>query len=619
MADTTLSRKDRRAKIAKASKIYGIKGQESLDLHEAYRALNQNDVKRAVQLAHPITKSHPKSVHAWVVMGGAALAQREGKTAQAFFQRALDFAPSDSGALVGLAKAFVLQADPYEAVNTAEQAFAAGADEIGLARLYAELMSEMGRSQAATDVLAPVALRLEDPTLCIRLADLLCDLDETRRAADWLERAWRIDPEVEAHRIARLRALVYLRKLDQANELADELLADSSVQDRDTVIVYKVMILRTTNRPEEALKVAEDHEFASPARDSEMRGVMANILQDIGRSDEADGAYLEGIHAGGTNLKIAKAYGVYLMRRGEYKDGATYYAERFEKGQRGHVPYENSAPENLEQVKHLRLIGEQGIGDQLALLSLLRLAPVELDKIEVSLVSDKRFVKALADNSFGFSVVDKKDFLAQPQVLARNELVYIGDLARYLDANNTERKQGAWVKPDAARLKHLRDKYLGLANGAPIIGAAWTSGSILGHLRSVTLQDLLTAVPEGALVVNLQYGDRTADIAAARKARPDLTILDDPEVDQMTDLAGFFAQIAAMDRVLSIDNTTVHACGVLGHPDTHVLVPTGSECMWYWGETESRDPWYGNLNLYRQTVLGEWEEPLSKLRQAVCP
>ena len=76
MTDTALSRKDRRVMIAKAAKAYGIKGQESLDLHEAYQALGQNNVMKAVQLAHPITLSHPKSVHAWIVMGGAALAQR---------------------------------------------------------------------------------------------------------------------------------------------------------------------------------------------------------------------------------------------------------------------------------------------------------------------------------------------------------------------------------------------------------------------------------------------------------------------------------------------------------------------------------------------------------------
>ena len=148
---------------------------------------------------------------------------------------------------------------------------------------------------------------------------------------------------------------------------------------------------------------------------------------------------------------------------------------------------------------------------------------------------------------------------------------------------------------------------------------AWASGSMLGHLRSVSLMDILSAVPDGALVVNLQYGDRKAEIEAARRARPDVSILDDPEVNQMTDLAGFFAQVAVMDRVLTIDNTTAHTCGAIGHPDTHVLVPTGSECMWYWGLTEARDPWYGNLNLYRQTKLGVWDHPLSLMKNAVCP
>ena len=43
-----LSRKDRRVQIAKAAKIYGIKGQESLDLHEAFNALARGEVMRAV-------------------------------------------------------------------------------------------------------------------------------------------------------------------------------------------------------------------------------------------------------------------------------------------------------------------------------------------------------------------------------------------------------------------------------------------------------------------------------------------------------------------------------------------------------------------------------------------
>lgn len=619
MADQALSRKDRRAKIAVASKAYGIKGQESLDLHEAYKALGQNDVVRAVQLAHPITRSHPKSVHAWNVMGGAALAQREGTTAQAFFERALDFAPNDSSALVGLSKAYVLQAKPEEATRTAGRAFQAGADEKGLVDLYLSLMHQMGRVQVASEMVEGAVLRLDDTNIYLKLADMLAEIDENVRAAIWLDKAWRKDRTSEAARIGRLRGLIYVRRLDAAEEQANELLADAEVKDKDTVVLYKALILRITNRPEEALELVETHEFENADRYAEMRGVTANILQDLGRYDEVDDAYMEGMHVTGAKLKVAKAYGAYLMRADDFTRGPEYFADRMPESQRRFIPYENSAPENLSSLSQLYVIGEQGVGDQLALLSLLRLAPVDLSKVPVRFVAEDRFVKALAGNAYGMEIIDRKDFTAHPHSVGPSDMMYLGDLVRYVDPANHAAHQGPWLSPDAARMQHLRTKYERLANGGPIIGAAWASGSMVGHLRSVTLMDILSCVPDGALVVNLQYGDCKAEIEAARIARPEVSILDDPEVDQMTDLAGFFAQIGAMDRVLTIDNTTAHACGALGHPDTHVLIPTGSECMWYYGLTADRDPWYGNLALYRQKVLGDWSAPLSLLKKTVCP
>lgn len=619
MAETALSRKDRRARIAKASKIYGIKGSESLDLHEAYKALNQNNVLRAVQLAHPITKSHPKSVHAWVVMGGAALAQREGDTAAAFFQRALDFAPSEPSALVGLAKAYVLQVKPEEATRTAARAFAAGADEKGLLVLYMELMRQMGRIQAAVDVVQPVIAKQDDAELSMKLADMLTDIEETGKAAVWLEKAWKLKPEEEGYRIARLRALIYTGRLDPAIALADELLADDATKDRDTVVLYKVLALRISNQPEVALDLAEAHEFTNPDRYAEIRGIVANILQDIGRSDEADDAYLEGMHVTGAKLKVSKAYGAFLMRKGDFTRGPEFFKDRFEKRQRSYIPYENSDPDNLKALEQLFLIGEQGVGDQLALLGLLRLAPVDLGKTKVTLATDARFIKALEGNAYGFEVMDRNVFTSEPREMKAKEMMYIGDLTRFIDPADRAAHQKPWVTPNATRMQHLRSKYEALAKGGPIIGAAWASGSMLGHLRSVSLMDIVSAVPEGALVVNLQYGDRTSEIEAAQRARPDITILDDPEVDQMADLATFFAQVAAMDRILTIDNTTAHVAGAIGHDDTHVLIPTGSECMWYWGNEGDIDPWYGNLKLYRQAKLGQWDQPLSMMKTAVCP
>ena len=53
----------------------------------------------------------------------------------------------------------------------------------------------------------------------------------------------------------------------------------------------------------------------------------------------------------------------------------------------------------------------------------------------------------------------------------------------------------------------------------------------------------------------------------------------------------------------------------VGHKGTHVLIPEGAENMWYWGRTGSgTDPWYGTLNLPRQSEPGDWAAPLAAIR-----
>ncbi|MGI3170954.1 hypothetical protein ACRARG_17515 [Pseudooceanicola sp. C21-150M6] len=616
MSETALSRKDRRARQAKASKLYGISGPEALEIHQAYRALNAGDVMQAVQLAHPVALSKPKSEHGWIVLGGAALARREGKTAEAFFARATELNPKESGSLVGLAKAYVLQADPYKAVAAAEKAFGAGADERGLILIYLDLMTQMGRVHTAVDVLGPVVSRLEDAELSLFLADACISIGETKPAADWLNRTWKIDPKPAAHGIAHLRALIYQGRAKEAETFGRELLAEPGFESRDAAIVYLSVVLRLLRRPQDALDLARSHEFTDAENLAEIRGVMANIHQDLGLLDEAEGLFLEAVHIAGRRPGIAKAFGVFLMGRGEFQRGAEYYAERITEGQRNYFRYENSEPENLRGLETLYLIGEQGIGDQLAFLSLLRLAPIDFAKTKIRFVSDGRFEAALKQNVYGLEAVDRHEFEQLGLIPKANELVHIGDFARYIDGTKRSDHHGATVTPDADLVAEIRSKYEGLAQGAPIYGVAWTSGAMMGHLRAVTLEQILDAVPQGAFVVNLQYGDRTSELTAARRARPDLTILDDADIDQMADLAGFFAQVAALDRVVTIDNTTAHVCGAIGHPDTHVLIPTGTPCIWYWSNEGERDPWYGNLNLYRQSRIDDWTDPLNRLKSA---
>lgn len=609
MPSTTLSRKERRSRIARAAKLYGIKGEESLALHEAYRALAQGQTVEALKLAHPVSQSHPGNVHPWIILGGAALDQREGNTALAFFRQAERIAPKDPVVLGGIAKAHVLEADVENAVLQMERAFDAGNEDAGLATLYLSLMTGLGRRLRAAEVLKPVARRLQDAGLCHRLADLLLEADEPGAAVPWFDKAWKLDPAPEAHRIGRLLSLILSRQFEAADAMAQELM--ETVEKRDDVVSMTLMNLRLSGRYDEALELAEAHEFTNPTAYAQSRGVVANIQQDLGRNSEAEAAYLEAIHVTGSGGKIAKAFGVFKFRAGDFGEGYPHYSQRFPDQSRRIIPLENAGPENVDSLDRIHLIGEQGVGDQLALLTLLRAAPIDTKRKRVILVSDARFCTALEGNELGIEVMSEDLFFGQPQQIDPRELVYLGDLTRYLDGTDPTLRQGAYLRPNPERTAELRRKYEEKAKGRPIIGMAWKSSNPMGgHLRALPLTQLLEAVPGEALVVNLQYGDCRADIAAARKARPEVEVFDDQGVDQMADLAGFFAQIAALDRVITIDNTTAHACGALGHADAHVLIPAGSECMWYWGGEGSRDPWYGSLRLHRQERPRDWQAPL---------
>ncbi len=59
----------------------------------------------------------------------------------------------------------------------------------------------------------------------------------------------------------------------------------------------------------------------------------------------------------------------------------------------------------------------------------------------------------------------------------------------------------------------------------------------------------------------------------------------------------FTAQIAAMDLVISVDNSTVHFAGAIGKP-CWVLLPLNSD--WRWLVDRTKSIWYDSLDCPQQ-------------------
>jgi len=88
----------------------------------------------------------------------------------------------------------------------------------------------------------------------------------------------------------------------------------------------------------------------------------------------------------------------------------------------------------------------------------------------------------------------------------------------------------------------------------------------------------------------------------------DRTALDsNPQVvsfrDDLLDFDNTAALCMCMDVVVTIDTSLAHLAGALGR-GTGVLLPQSPDFRWMRDREDS--PWYPSVQLYRQTVAGDW-------------
>ena len=171
-----------------------------------------------------------------------------------------------------------------------------------------------------------------------------------------------------------------------------------------------------------------------------------------------------------------------------------------------------------------------------------------------------------------------------------------------------------YLRADVKRRDILRTSYLD-GSESILIGLSWFSRNPeMGWEKSIDLKDWLPLLEvPGVTFVDLQYGDTFAQRETLQK-QTGIEIIHDETVDQLADLDAFAAQVAAMDMVVSISNTTAHMAGALGVP-TWVLL---SEVpLWRWFQDRTDSPWYPSVQLFRQRRSGGWPEVMGEVAAAL--
>jgi ADP-heptose:LPS heptosyltransferase len=125
----------------------------------------------------------------------------------------------------------------------------------------------------------------------------------------------------------------------------------------------------------------------------------------------------------------------------------------------------------------------------------------------------------------------------------------------------------------------------------------------------------LTPLFEGprARWISLQYGPPGEIKEEVNAAKAPVRV--DECVDQLADIDSFAAQIAALDLVITIDNTTAHLAGALGVP-VWVLLPFAPD--WRWMQEGEGSLWYPSMRLFRQPARGDWSAVVREAADALA-
>ncbi len=169
----------------------------------------------------------------------------------------------------------------------------------------------------------------------------------------------------------------------------------------------------------------------------------------------------------------------------------------------------------------------------------------------------------------------------------------------------------AFLSPPAELTAKLRQRYASLYPAREVIGLAWRSyNSAASGSKSVPLDALAPLLRRpGTVFVCAQYGDGAAEFLQACAAHGATGHVDD-DLDITQDLNAAAAQLAALDRLVSVSNASVHLAGALG-VETHVLA--GKRGIWHWFAEGTHSVWYENVALHRQHALSSWQDAIDAL------
>lgn len=175
----------------------------------------------------------------------------------------------------------------------------------------------------------------------------------------------------------------------------------------------------------------------------------------------------------------------------------------------------------------------------------------------------------------------------------------------------------AYITPDADLVAKWRAWLEKLPR--PWIGVSWKGGiqQTQGHLRSLVLNQLAPVLELPGTFIDLSYKDNSREIAEWNIRGGSQVIR--PAINER-DYQDTMALLWALDEVVTVTTTVVHACGAMGRT-ARVLVNEQPQWRYTYECKDGGMIWYpeGSAQLYRKRRGEEWAGPIKRVHEDIRP
>ena len=621
-----------------------IKAKKPQNLDIAIQYYQSGELQKAEMICRQILNQQPNNSEAWHILGLAAYKFLQYDNAIQYISKAIQINPHIHLFYNSLGLVYADKGMFDEAINNYDKVLALKPDNVTALNNLGLVFTVKGMFNEAVDNYKKVlTLKPDDVEVHRNLGNALKDKGLLDEAIEHYKKVLKLNPDAGAY--CNLGNLFSNKNMnDEAIENYKKALAlkpddAAAYYNLGNAFSYKGMMTEAIENFRKALKIEPDFvsAYINMGNALKNKGLLGeamehynkalklnpydagayynlgNAFADKGMTTEAIKNFRKALDIEPDFVKAHNDLGITYLLSKDYDKGWKEYEWRLLKKDNTprHFPQPRWNGSPLKG-KTLLVYAEQGVGDEIMFASCLP------DVISLGghcvLECDKRLMP-LFSRSFPEVKLIPRPSLNEPtktELPAADMKIAIGSLPLYFRPGRSSfSQQKSYLKPDKEKVEIWRARFKELGEGLKV-GISWQGGRKprIKLMRSIPLEQWSQVFSlQGVQFINLQYGDRAEELKNIKKTQ-DVTIHDWQDADPMKDLDNFAAQIAALDLVISVDNSTVHMAGALGVP-VWALLPFVSD--WRWMQDFEDTPWYESVRLYRQRSPGDWESVLENV------